>query len=286
MADGRLQCTRLGRGDLVEREIGAAKAFNPIDGQRDPITVNLADEAEESILHMVNEDPNRLPTFTLFGDPAYYFVGNCNSAPNGDAAAGCPAQDNDFAWNHGDVQPEIASTWQGWVGPGIESLGETSRIWTDHADVRPTLMTLLGLHDDYRWDGRAIAQMLDPLGGLPRTISSDRHEFDRLSAVYKQLDAPFGKFGITTLDADTSALASDAAADATYTGMDAQLQACESERSSLVARIEAALQAAETGRAPLPRNETERWIEQAQRLSHDANTLASSHPVASAPVCG
>ena len=26
-----------------------------------------------SILHMVNSDPNRTPTFTLFGNPAFYY---------------------------------------------------------------------------------------------------------------------------------------------------------------------------------------------------------------------
>jgi hypothetical protein len=34
-------------------------------------------------------------------------------------------------------------------GPGIKNLGETGSVWTDHTDARPTLLTLLGLHDDY-----------------------------------------------------------------------------------------------------------------------------------------
>src|ERR1700727_354972 len=130
----------------------------------------MADEAEENILHMVNSDPNRTPTFTLFGNDDFFFQSVCSSvgsaqgatpAPVSNEGPGCPAQGAGFAWNHGDVQPEIATTWQGWVGPGIANLGQTSRIWTDHTDARPTLMTLLGLHDDYTWDGRAIEQILD-----------------------------------------------------------------------------------------------------------------------------
>ena len=65
-----------------------------------------------------------------------------------------------------------SSLFQGWVGPGIRHLGETSSIWTDRAGIRPTMMTLLGLKDDYAWDGAASAQILDRWGGLPWTISS------------------------------------------------------------------------------------------------------------------
>ena len=111
---------------------------------------------------MTNADPNRTPTFTLFGNDDFFLQSVCSNvgaaqgatpAPVTNQGPGCPAQGNGFAWNHGDIQPQIATTWQGWVGPGIAHLGQTSRIWTDHTDARPTLMTLLGLRDDYTWDG-------------------------------------------------------------------------------------------------------------------------------------
>ncbi len=143
----------------LERDISGAQQYNPIVGHNVPITVNMADENEETILHMVNSDPNREPTFTLFGDPSFYFQSSCDKgAPT--AVPGCPLQSPGYAWNHGDIQPEIATTWQGWVGPGIKNLGETSSVWTDHTDARPTLMTVLGLQDDYSWDGAAIAQII------------------------------------------------------------------------------------------------------------------------------
>ena len=141
-------------------------------------------------------------------------------APVTNEGPGCPAQGNGFAWNHGDIQPQIATTWQGWVGPGIANLGQTSRIWTDHTDARPTLMTLLGLRDDYTWDGRAIEQILDQAHGGWRSVGRGSHAgdgdasrflLDALGAAYKQLDAPFGSFGLDTLDADTSALAGTSA---------------------------------------------------------------------------
>ena len=165
----------------LEREISGTSEFDPITGQTTPITVNMADQAEESILHMINSDPNRTPTFTLFGNDDFFFQSVCSNvgaaqgatpAPVTDQGPGCPAQGAGFAWNHGDIQPQIATTWQGWVGPGIANLGQTSRIWTDHADARPTLMTLLGLRDDYTWDGRAIEQILDH-GGAGRDGRDD-----------------------------------------------------------------------------------------------------------------
>ncbi len=283
----------------LERDLSSASTYSPIVDQTIPITVNMADQQEETILHMVNADPKREPTFTLFGDPTFYFDNSpaCNPSttpPN--TPPGCPTQDNGFAWNHGDIQPEIASTWQGWVGPGINHLGETSAIWTDHSDARPTLMTVLGLRDDYDWDGAAIAQIIgsthsgwDPWSrgqsALPWTIRANERGYEDLDAAYKQLDAPFGEFGLQTLDADTTALASNSTNDATYTGMDSQLQTCESQRTGLVAQIQSVLEAAEKGEAPVSSWQAFNLIGQADRLINDANTLAGSPTPLSSPVC-
>jgi hypothetical protein len=61
-------------------------------------------------------------------------------------------------WNHGDIQPQIARTFIGIVGPGVKKLGVTnpSDFFTDHVDLRPTMMMLTGLTDDYQHDGRVI----------------------------------------------------------------------------------------------------------------------------------
>ena len=123
-----------------------------------------------------------------------------------DKGPGCPAQGPGFAWNHGGAQPEIATTWQGWVGPGIRNLGQTGAVWTDHTDARPTLMSLLGLRDDYDWDGRAIAEITDS-AALPAPIAADLADFLALSAAYKQLNASFGRFALAALHYDTAALA-------------------------------------------------------------------------------
>jgi hypothetical protein len=275
----------------LERTFASTDEYNPIIGKTVPVMVNMADETEEQILHMVNSDPNRTPTFTLFGDPSFYLEGECayvgaaqgqSSGPVTDEGPGCPAQDNGYAWNHGDIQPEIASTWQGWVGPGIKNLGETSSIWTDHTDARPTLMTLLGLRDDYAWDGDAIAPMMS---ALPWTVRVDEGDYDRLEVAYKQLDAPFGQFGMNTLDADTTSLASDSPGDATYAGTDSQLQTCATARNALATRIQSVLLAAEYGEQPIDRRESERLVREADALIGDTATLATSGTPPANSVC-
>ena len=89
-----------------------------------PLAQRLADPVEESTLHMVNADPKRTPTFTLFGDADFFFQAS-NSA-----TCGSPTQtlcvDPKFAWNHGDFQDEIANTWLGMVGPGVQNDGVDS----------------------------------------------------------------------------------------------------------------------------------------------------------------
>ena len=278
----------------LERDISGAQEYNPIVGHNVPITVNMADEYEETILHMVNADPNREPTVTLFGDPSFYFQSSCDKGASTDP--GCPLQSPGFAWNHGDIQPEIATTWQGWVGPGIRNLGETSSIWTDHTDARPTMMTVLGLHDDYDSDGAAIAQIIGSAhdgwdwwsrgqNALPWSIRANERGYEDLAAAYKQLDAPFGEFGLGTLDADTAALATNSANDATYTDTTAQLQACEDQRTALVSQIQPVIEAAETGRAPVSSWEASYLIARADRLIGDAKFLAAASTPPRFTVC-
>jgi len=43
-----------------------------------------------------------------------------------------------FAWNHGDIQDEIARPGSGYVGQGVDQSGIDSATWSDHTDVRPT----------------------------------------------------------------------------------------------------------------------------------------------------
>src|SRR5262249_27534186 len=135
--------------------------------------------------------------------------------------------DNAFAWNHGGIQPEIRSTWIGWVGPGVEHKGQTDKVWTDHTDIRPTLLSLLGLKDDYVSDGRVVTEFLKGDEG-----PKHQQKLEELGALYKQLDASFGDFSLNTLCASTAALASNTTGDTTYASTESALQSLGAQRDT------------------------------------------------------
>src|SRR5439155_21049821 len=120
------------------------------------LTIAMADPVQMKLLHMITADPARTPTFTWFAQPDYFlFAGaaNCNSP--------CVQEQPGFAWNHGDVTSDITNTWLGMVGPGVNNVGIDGTTWSDHTDIRSTMLMLLGLKDDYRHDGRALIEDLD-----------------------------------------------------------------------------------------------------------------------------
>src|SRR5207245_10892343 len=192
-----------------ERATSKLTALNPINGKSDTITTFLADPVEMKALHMITADPRRTPTFTLFADPNYFLFAG---APN--CTSPCVTENPGFAWNHGDVQPEIVTTWLGMVGPGIEDRGVDSKTWSDHTDIRPTLMVLLGLKDDYSHDGRALTE---ELAGWAKPSATRNGSFAKVARMYKQLDAAVGQFGLTTLAASTRGIESgNSSEDAAY----------------------------------------------------------------------
>jgi hypothetical protein len=262
----------------LEREMAQLNWLNPYTGSvENNIMVALADKTEMNTLHMITADPFRTPTFTPFADPNWFFfaTGGPACATPG-ACATIPARTSQsFAWNHGDIQDEIASTWVGYVGPGVRNMG-VSDVWTDHTDVRPTMLTLLGLKDDYVRDGRTVVQPLFDWA-VPQTLIAHRETLIRLGDVYKQLNAPFGSFSMDTLKASTKALASGSSADdSTYTSIESQLASLTADRNSLVGKIKNALDDAANGTQPLNEQQAKGWIDQAQSLIDQAAALAAS----------
>ncbi|MFL5801136.1 MAG: hypothetical protein ACJ8CR_05265 [Roseiflexaceae bacterium] len=259
----------------LERESAQLSWLNPYTGQVESgITVALADPVQEKTLHMVTADPFRTPTFTLFADPDWFFfaTGGASCATPA-ACASIPARTSQsFAWNHGDIQDEIASTWVGYVGPGVRSLG-TSDVWSDHTDVRPTMLTLLGLHDDYIHDGRAVVELLYDWA-VPQTLRAHRETLLRLGAVYKQLNASFGQFSMDTLTASTKALKSGSAVDdQTYTSIEGEIQSLTAERDALASQIKAQLGAAVFGGQAINEQQAKDLIDQSEALLERAHAL-------------
>jgi hypothetical protein len=237
----------------------------------DPYTANpsekLADElanpVEEGILHMVNADPARTPTLAMFANPDYYLTtGKASCTPTG--LGGCVTQTDSFAWDHGDYAAEINTNYVGLVGPGVKHLGldgpaanagatssgpDSGLItvaedhfpgpWVDETDIRPTILYLLGLRDDYEHDGRVISQVL-----TNRNHALSQPGVTALGECYKQLNSSVGKFGAYTLTASTNAIESSSAGDSTYLSVDAQLRTLEFARDHLAERIKGELDAA------------------------------------------
>ncbi len=243
-----------------ERATGQLTAVNPYTGNTDTLTKFLADPVEMKILHMVTADPARTPTFTMFADPNYFlFAGapNCSSA--------CVTVNPQFAWNHGDVQPEIVTTWLGMVGPGVDQTGIDSTTWSDHTDIRPTILTLAGLKDDYSHDGRVLVE--DLTGWAQPSAVKKSSSFVALSQIYKQLDACVGQFGLKTLSVSTNALESGSSSDdSTYTQLENHLISISGQRDSLAAQMIALLEGAEFSGKPFSDAQAQSLISQGQAL--------------------
>jgi hypothetical protein len=123
-------------------------------------------------------------------------------------ASSCVKQLPGFAWDHGDVQPEITNTWVGMVGPGIDVRGQDDRTWSDHTDIRPTMLTLLGLKDDYSHEGRSLTEKFEPWA-VPHGVKKSSDEFVELARVFKEINAPLGPLAQDSLKISTAALKGD-----------------------------------------------------------------------------
>ena len=265
----------------LEREMAQLNWLNPYTGQvENNIMVGLADHTEMNTLHMVTADPFRTPTFTPFADPDWFFFATGGTTPatcaTPAACAFIPARTNQsFAWNHGDIQDEIASTWIGMVGPGVDqSATPDTTTWSDHTDLRPTMLSLVGLKDDYTHDGRLLSGDLSGYA-VPAAVKKSGSNFTNLAAAYKQLNASFGTFAMNTLKASTRALASNDAGDSTYNSIEGQIQSLTSQRDALAAQIKAALDAATFDNQQLSSAQTQSWLSQAQSLQSQAAALAA-----------
>ena len=250
-----------------ERTVANLTAVNPYTAMTDRLMVRMADQTGMKALHMFTTgDPARNATFAFFADPNYFITdfppSTCETCIN-------PL----FAWNHGDIQPEIAQTWLGFVGPGVRAMG-TSDLWTDHTDVRPTMLTLLGLEEVYVHDGRSIVEPLYDWA-VPQTLRAHRETLLRVAAVYKQVNAAFGQFATDMLTASTGALTSGSAADDhVYAQTESAIAGLTSERDALAAQMKTLLNAAAFGGQAIDEQQAKQLIAQAEDLLLRAGQLA------------
>jgi hypothetical protein len=237
----------------LEQTLAGLSVLNPHTGLNESVLGTglgpelqgaLVDQVGQRLLHMSSAiDPSRNPTFTLFGNPNFFFETTGNTTP---------FVGTGFAWNHGDIQPEIARTFIGMVGPGVAKLGVTHphQFFTDHVDVRPTMMYLTGLQDDYAHDGRVILEMVAP-DAIPHNLRWQVPTLEALGQLYKQIDAPFGSLAKDTLKVSTFALLSKDPGDVTYNNLENKIAAWTTQRDALAAQLQSILEGAELGGKPV-----------------------------------
>jgi hypothetical protein len=255
---------------LLEIQSEALKGFDPNVGRETNLTRALADRTELALLHMISHDPARSPNFILFGDPDYYLEAFGKTTPScvpASDARSCFSQSRDFAWNHGDFQRQIVTTWLGVVGPGIRRLGRNDDLFTDHTDIRPTILSLTGLKDDYAHDGRVIFEVLRD-EALPPPLHAHSDTLKRLAEAYEQINAPTGKLGIATLTGfSTEALEGD---DAMYAYFENKLEKIADLRNDIGGKMIGMLENAEFNGQEIDEAEARKLIDQAEELLEQA----------------
>ena len=257
-----------------ERASGTLFVTNPIDGSMDTLAQQMANPVEFSLLHVQTFDPLRTPSFTIFANDDYFITGSTACGTSQTPATSCVMQAPGFAWNHGDVQQQITNTWFAMVGPGVDPAGVDNTTFSDHTDVRPTMLSLLGLKDDYSHEGRVLVEKFSDYAqpsGVKKSAS-----FVALAQALKQINAAVGPLGLATLQASTFALTSGSADDdSAYIAGENQLASYGSQRDALVAQIEPLLEAAEFDGTPIPDATAQNLIQQAQNLLSSVQAYAS-----------
>ena len=200
----------------------------------------------------------------MFGNPDYFFL--TFGSPTFSVNPG-------FAWNHGGVRREINTTFLGLVGPGVENEGVEDEVWSDHTDIRPTMLLLAGLTDDYSDDGRALVEVLRSRS-LPKNLRRSEFNFILLASAYKQITAPVGFLGLKSLEVSTTALAGD---DATYADLEGKLSALTTQRDALAAQIIQVLEGAEFSGQSISFKTTLSLLKQAGQLLEEVDEMGGGH---------
>jgi hypothetical protein len=254
--------------------------YSGVDNEK--IAQYQAGALEQRVLHMQTVDPLRTPTYTIFPKPDYFFS---TSGPN-------VSINSSFAYDHGYYSPNIDITWVAMAGRGVavngvdgpqpaggnqpsdpESLHtvpQASQVgtWVEEADIRPTMLYLTGLHDDYQSDGEVIGQAL----AAPSATIAGTAE---LASVYQQINSSVGAFATDTLIADSKALASGSASDdTTYANEQATLADLADHRDRVATLMKATLARAALGIAP-SHGELQSELSQGRALLRQAATLAA-----------
>lgn len=144
--------------------------------------------------------------------------------------------------------------------------------WSDHTDIRPTILTLLGLKDDYAHAGRVLFEDLSD-AAVPQSLRAHRQTLTQLAQVYKQLNAPVGTLGLASLHISTRALESNATHDSTYTRLEEKLTMITSRRDALAGSMSTLLENAAFNGKSINEQQAKQLIAQGQALLKQVNQV-------------
>mgnify|MGYP003622983678 CR=1 FL=1 len=82
---------------------------------------------------------------------------------------------------------------------------------------------------------------------MPKEVREHLSYYENIARVYKQINAPVGVLGLTSLAISTQALESNAAGDSTYTKLETLLQGLTTQRNLIAGRMISLLENAEFG---------------------------------------
>jgi hypothetical protein len=208
----------------------------------------------------------------MFGNPDYFNETSSSSSGQSHDCSQTPAcvfEAPGFAWNHGDFQKQITRTWMGMVGPGVSRSGRDDRVFSDHTDLRPTMIALAGLKDDYAHDGRVLIEFLEDRV-LPRSLRRSEN-FLELAQVYKQLNAPLGSVGLGSLHFANRSILSD---DTAYGKFLTTIAGITSQRDAVAAEIKPLLDAAAFGNQPIDEHKEDQLVRRARAVIDRVADLA------------
>ena len=251
----------------LERAAGSVTAVNPYSGNKETVDNTIADPAEMKLLHMLTSDAQRNPTFTMFAKPDYFL-----STGPPSCSSPCVSISPNFNWNHGDIAPEINTTWLGMVGPGVRHLGVDRKVWSDHADIRPTILALTELRDDYAHQGRVISEVM-----TGHENGRSGQDLVELGAALKQIDAPVGQLSLDSLRVATrAALSGTDAADGTHVAADTKIAGWAARRDALAGQILALLQGGRDDEDEVDHQRARELIRQARALLAEVHAAAAA----------
>jgi hypothetical protein len=151
----------------------------------------------------------------------------------------------------------------------VRRLGVVHDVFSDHADIRPTIMALLGLKDSYIHDGRVLVEFLDDR--IVSAVAPQRSSFVRLAQAYKRLNAPSGPLSRNSL---TWATRSIKAGDATYADYLSKIERVTEFRDALARDIKLQLAGPVFAGRPLNPQNADVLMARAGALLDDVEELA------------